>query len=232
LLDFINKYYIQLTGIYQKWYQPGQLFDAPSLFLITDKPMPILSSKYDSKACNYSYEVVMCDESGFNTQQTPVYPLKMKSDERVALVKSKMRPVVILSQAADCWKDKTRQGDDCFLVAPIYSFGGGQEKIGYSADFAERVKSYVYNTFFYLPESASPFFKESFIRFDRIQVIHKPWLLHKTLKLEVDVLDCLYAWLYCYLVWGVVKKINDLPPMCSFILEYREEKMKALGLIS
>jgi hypothetical protein len=231
LIDLINKYYLQLSGIYQKWYQPGQLFDAPSLYLITDKPMPVLSAKYDAKANNYSYEIVTCDASGFNTPQVPIQTLKVKSDERVTLVRCKMRPVIVLSQAADCWKDGKHQGDDCFLVAPVYSFTGGQARIGYSPDFVERVKSYVYNTFFYLPGSSSPFFKEGFVRFDRIQVVHKPWLQHKTVKLEGEVLECLYAWLYCYLVWGAIKNVIDLPPMCTLMLDYRDEKMKALGLV-
>jgi hypothetical protein len=231
-LDIISKYYLKLSGIYTQWYQPGQFFDAPALQLISDKPMPVLAPKYDAKTNNYSYNVTTCDTNNFNLPQISIYPLKTKSDERVALVKCKMRPVVVLSQAVDCWKDKTRRSEDCFLVAPVYSFNGGtQGKVSYSLDFIERVKSYVYNTFFYLPESTSPFIREGFIRFDRIQVIHKPWLEHKTVKLEAEVIDCLYAWLYCYLAWGVVKRKDDLPPLCNLILEYRDAKMKTLGLL-
>jgi len=231
LLDLIDKYYLSLSGIYQQWYQPGQIFNAPSLFLVSDKPMPVLSAKYNAVSNNYTYDITTCDASGFSSTQIPIHPLKVKSDERVALVKCKMRPVIILSQAVDCWKDKSRQNDDCFVIAPIYSFGGAPAKVAYSSHFIERVKSYVYNTFFYLPDSSSPFFNEGFIRFDRIQVIHKHWLQHRTIKLEAEVLDCLYAWLYCYLVWGVIKKTGDLPPMCSLILEYREAKMRAMHLI-
>ncbi|MBA7628549.1 hypothetical protein ES703_36037 [subsurface metagenome] len=218
MIDLVSPYYETLSGIYRKWYQPGQFFEAPALFLIEEKPMPVLSANYDSKNNTYSYGVTMADAASFKEEQMPIYPMRVKSRERVALVKCKMRPVIVISRVADSWRDKRRKSDECFLVAPIYSFEGNSEKVSYSPAFIERVKAYTYNTFFYLPASSAPFVKESFVRFDRIQVIHKSWLEHKPLKVTS-----------CYLVWDP-SVAATLTKMCDLILDYREEKMKALGI--
>jgi len=229
LIELVSTYYQALSGMYRQWYQPGQFFEAPALFLISEKPMPVLSAKYDPRTNTYSYAVEMTDAEGFKEEQMPVQPLELRSNERLALVKCKMRPVIIVSRAADSWKDKQRRSDECFLVAPVYSFEGDTEKVVYSPTFIERVKAYAYNTFFYLPPSTNPFVKESFARFDRIQVIHKSWLQHKPIKMTLDALECLQAWLYCYLTWDP-SEAAAVSKMCDLVLEYREEKLKALGI--
>ena len=229
MIELVSTYYQALSGMYRQWYQPGQFFEAPALFLISEKPMPVLSAKYDPRTNTYSYAVEMTDAEGFKEEQMPVQPLELRSNERLALVKCKMRPVIIVSRAADSWKDKQRRSDECFLVAPVYSFEGDTEKVVYSPTFIERVKAYAYNTFFYLPPSTNPFVKESFARFDRIQVIHKSWLQHKPIKMTLDALECLQAWLYCYLTWDP-SEAAAVSKMCDLVLEYREEKLKALGI--
>jgi hypothetical protein len=229
LIDLVPTYYQALSGIYRQWYQPGQFFEAPALFLISEKPMPILSAKYDPRSNTYTYGVDMADAEAFKEEQMPVHPLGLRSNERITLVKCKMRPVIIISRAADSWKDKQRRSDECFLVAPVYSFEGDSEKVSYSSAFIERVKAYAYNTFFYLPPSTNPFVKESFARFDRIQVIHKSWLRHRPIKITPDAFECLQAWLYCYLTWDP-SAAAATSKMCDLVLEYREEKLKALGI--
>jgi hypothetical protein len=72
--------------------------------------------------------------------------------------------------------------------------------------------------------------KESFVRFDRIQVIHKSWLEHRPIKLTSEALECLQTWLYCYLVWDP-STAAAVSKMCDLVLEYREEKLKVLGLV-
>lgn len=230
MIDLVPQYYQPLSGMFRQWYQPGQFFEAPALFLISEKPMPILSAKYDPRSNTYSYGVEMAGAEAFKEDRVPVYPMQLKSDERVALVKCKMRPVILLSRAADSWKDKQRRSDECFIVVPLYTFEGTGEKVSYSPTFIERVKAYAYNTFFYLPPSSSPMVKESFVRFDRIQVVHKSWLEHRPVKLTPEALECLQAWLYCYLVWDP-SAAAAVSKMCDLVLEYREEKLKVLGLV-
>jgi hypothetical protein len=230
MIDLVPQYYTKLTGMYRQWYQPGQFFEAPSLFLIDKNPMHILSAKYDSKSNTYSYGIIKEDHHSFKQQIMPIQPLGIKSNERIALVGCKMRPVIIISKSADCWNYGKKTNDECFLVAPVYSLEENDGSKKYPTEFIEKIKAYAYNTFFYLPKSLSPYVRESYVRFDRIQSIHKSWLQHEPNKLTPEAMECLLAWLYCYLIWDS-SEIATLSKICELVLEYRAEKLKVLGLI-
>ena len=229
MIDLISasEYYekVVLDGTLAKqFFVPGQFFMAPSLYLIENNPLHELKPHYKPATQNYEYKISMAGRSEFQEIREPCYELKLRAKERAVIVPCKMRPVVLLSQYTERWKYGTRQSASCFLVAPIYSFEGDEEKTPYPAEFIERTKAYVYNTFFYLPACASPYFKEGFVRFDRTQVVHINWLEHMRLKLSPDSLECLLSWLWFYL-GADLYKTNPL------LFDYREAKMKAMGLI-
>ena len=102
------------------------------------------------------------------------------------------------------------------MVAPIYSFGGGDTKLSYSRSFIERVKAYEYWQFFYLPALASARIREGFVSLDRIQAVHKRLLEHIPLILSDDVQDLLQSWTRVYLGENV-EDVNDL------LADYRKE---------
>ena len=79
------------------------------------------------------------------------HTLGIRSDERALVVGAKRRPVILLSKAAATWSDGHRRNDDCYLVAPVYSFSGDETRASYSAPFIDRVKGYMYWQLFYLP---------------------------------------------------------------------------------
>jgi hypothetical protein len=228
MIDLIRptEYYKKINidaPLAQKFFEPGQFFMSPSLFLIEDNPLLELKPKYNKATLTYQYNISRASRAEFDETREPCYDLKLRAKERALIVPGKMRPVVLISQYPEQWKYGVRQSSSCFLVAPIYSFEGDDGKTAYPPEFIERVKAYVYNTFFYLPTSTSPFFKEGFARFDRIQAIHKNWLQHMRIKLESDPLECMLSWLWYYL--GA-----DLYKTHSLLFEYREAKMKAMGL--
>lgn len=86
----------------------------------------------------------MRQESEFDNTQEPNRTLGIRSDERAIIVGAKRRPVILISRVASGWRDGSRRADDCYLVAPVYSFGRDDTRLYYSPDFIERVKGYVY----------------------------------------------------------------------------------------
>ena len=70
----------------------------------------------------------------------------------------------------------------------------------YSQPFIDRVKAYVYNQLFYIPPDTQYGLQESFVRFDRLQVVHERWLVPRNVVLDTDFLDALQSWLQPILV--------------------------------
>jgi len=202
-------------------YQPGQFFWAPALFLFGKKPVHLVKGRYNRATEQLDYRIEQMTDTEFQRPDEPIVPLGIQSDQRAAIVGCKLRPVILLSQHPEKWKDGRRSYDDAYLVAPVYSFRGDNGKESYSPVFIERVKAFVYNTFFYLPSSASPQFLEGFVRFDRLQVIHREQLRHMAAMLTDDALWLLQTWLWCFL-GAELDKVNDV------LFDYRESAIEAL----
>jgi hypothetical protein len=132
-----------------------------------------------------------------------------------------------MSRSVVEWTDSRRRHDECFLIAPVYSFGSDETELAYSQTFIERVKGYVYWQLFYLPAVSGSQIREGFVRLDRIQVVHKDLLEHMPVMLSDDTRLLLRDWIRVYL-GEEVDAVNDL------LFEYREEaiaNLKASGLI-
>jgi hypothetical protein len=218
-----DQYYERLRAgpVLEQMYQPGQFFWAPALFLFGRKPVHLLKGRYNRATGQWEYRIEQMSDVEFQRPEEPIIPLGIESDQRATILGCKLRPVILLSSHPVKWKDGRRTHDDAYLVAPVYSFGDGDGKQPYSPVFIERVKAFVYNTFFYLPRSTSPQFTEGFVRFDRIQVIHREQLRHMAAMLTDDALWLLQTWLWCFL-GAELGKINNV------LFDYREEAIQAL----
>lgn len=218
-----NQYYTKLRAgpVLEQMYQPGQFFWAPTLFLFGKKPVHLVKARYNRTTGQWDYRIEQMSDTEFQRPEEPIVPLGIESDQRAAIIGCKLRPVVLLSQHPEKWKDGKRTHDDAYLVAPVYSLLGGDGKQAYSPAFIERVKAFVYNTFFYIPPSTSPQFSEGFVRFDKIQTIHKDQLRHMAAMLTEDALWLLQTWLWCFL-GAELDRVNDV------LFDYREEAILAL----
>ena len=232
-----DDFYTLAAGpIAQHLYEPGQFFDAPATYLLDQRPMYIVRARYNEGTGDHNYWVTQADLDSFKERHEPVKTLNLRSSDRGAIVGCKIRPVVLVSAATDRWSYGARSHDECYVVAPVYSFAGADEKDPYPEDFIRRVQAYAYNTYFYLPERASaPRFDEGFVRFDRLQVVHKKWLLHKKLSLGVEATECMLVWLSLYIANSVSSpmcgediRANCLPKLAKFIMEYRADRMRRL----
>lgn len=205
----------------EQLYQPGQFFWAPALFLFGEKPVYLIKGKYIKATREIDYRIETMQDDEFSHIEEPIITMKVESDERAAIVRCKLRPVILLSTHPDKWRDGYRTYDEAYLIAPVYSFQGNGGKTDYSPVFIERIKAFVYNTFFYLPPSRSPSFSEGFIHLDRIQVIHKDQLRHMPVMLGEDALWLLQSWLYHY-SGGNLAEVNEV------LNDYRAEAIKVL----
>lgn len=237
MYDLLNSYYEVKTGVLaEKMYAIGQVFDAPASYPIDHNPMHILRGKYNPSKSDYDLELATADRDAFRTEEQPIHPLKLRSNERAAIVRCKFRPVILLSNATDESEPSRRHGE-AFLVAPVYGFSGDDGKTPYPQEFMDRVKAYAYNAFFYLPDNGKPFFSEGFVRFDRIQVVHKNWLTRRTICLNPEAVECLQSWLGLYIANELTNvgcaahnSVRCLPGCARLVLEYREMKLEELGL--
>ena len=135
---------------------------------------------------------------------------------------AKRRPVILLSKTASRWSDGRRRSDDCYLVAPVYSFGGDETRASYSPVFIERVKGYMYWQLFYLPAGANRRIREGFVRLDRIQAIHRDLMRQMPVMLGENAMGVLRDWLRVYLD-------EDLYTVNDLLFDYREDAVRQLS---
>ena len=147
---------------------------------------------------------------------TPLKRPELRSDEALAVVGCKYRPVIVVSQAVDAWDAGRQRSRNCYLVAPLY------KAANYGPGFVARVRAYEYNTLFYLPENTARGMLQSFVRFDKLQVVCadllQTWPNSPTVLTE-DAMYCLWAWM-CYYQRGVVD---------ALLAEYRREALAGLA---
>lgn len=237
MYDLVKPFFVTVSGtLLQQMYEAGQICLAPALYLIDKNPMHVLHSKYVKATAEHEHTLAWAGPINFNSMHEPDPILGTRSDEQAAVVRCKMRPVILLSPANDPWQDSRRRSDDCYLVAPVYRFGGDESKEAYTAEFVQRVQAYAYNTLFYLPANDKPNFLEGFVRFDRLQVVHRSWLTQRPIRLSEQALECLEAWLSVYVcpematLWCKDVGFHCMPNWLRFILDYRENMMKELGV--
>ena len=218
------EYYTSLnTGsVLHQLYGTGQFFWAPSMFLLDNHNRYRVRNTY-SEMGGERYDVEPADLTTEFDQPGGISPtLGIRSDERALVTGAKRRPVILLSRTASRWSDGRRRSDDCYLVVPVYSFGGDETRASYSPAFIERVKGYVYWQLFYLPPGANGRIREGFVRLDRIQAIHSELMRQMPVMLSEDAMGVLRDWVRVYLG-------EDLYTVNDLLFDYREDAVRQLS---
>ncbi len=219
-----EEYYSTLGrgNILNQLYQIGQFFRAPSLFLLDNNRRQAVKSTY-SETAGEQFRLDPVDlRTEFNQPGNISHPLGIRTDERALVVGAKRRPVIILSLEASRWSDDTRRSDDCFLVAPVYSFEGDDTKLSYSRTFIERVKAYMYRQLFYLPPGGNGRIRESFVRLDRIHAVHRELLEHMQVMLSDDGMGILRDWIRVYMG-------EDLQVVNDVLFDYQRDAVRQMS---
>ena len=181
----------------------------------------MLRSDYIQSRGVYEYRVEPIQQREFDSTGTPNHELGIHSGERAAIVRAKRRPVILISLVGTGRADSIRTQDECYLVAPVYSFSGDETRLSYSQAFIERVKAYEYWHLFYLPAHTPARIRESFIRLDRIQAIHKGLLEQMPVMLSDDVQDLFQSWTRVFLG-------EELDAVDDMLSAYRQESIAGL----
>ncbi len=119
------------------------------------------------------------DFKGSKDRALPIKYLSLESTEELLAQKAKRRPAIIISKGLDIYPDilkmlkqrgqKHLQEDSLFLI-PCYSVETRDDRRGFPAEMAVRIRCLLYRQFFPLP-ACSPLTNESIARLDRIQVV-------------------------------------------------------------
>ncbi len=218
------EYYTSLnTGpVLDQLYGTGQFFWAPSMFLLDNHNRYRVRNTYSERS-GERYELEPADlRTEFDQPGEISHTLGIRSDERALVTGAKRRPVILLSKTASRWSDGHRRSDDCYLMAPVYSFGGDETRASYSPAFIERVKGYIYWQLFYLPPGANGRIREGFVRLDRIQAIHSDLMRHMPVMLGENAMGVLRDWVRVYLG-------EDLYTVNDLLFDYREDAVRQLS---
>ena len=219
-----SEYYTSLnTGpVLNQLYGTGQFFWAPSMFLLDNRNRYRVRNTYSERG-GEGYQLEPADlTTEFDQHGEISHTLGIRSDERALVTGAKRRPVILLSRTASRWSDGSRRSDDCYLVAPVYSFGGDETRVSYSPEFIERVKGYMYWQLFYLPPGANGRIREGFVRLDRIQAVHRGLMRHMPVMLGESVMGVLRDWVRVYLG-------EDLYTVNDLLFDYREDAIRQLS---
>ncbi|MDE2993870.1 MAG: hypothetical protein OXU67_08320 [Chloroflexota bacterium] len=226
MIELLDRFYARRPSpLAHSQCEPGRICDTAAVYLDHGAHIPVLETQYDSAKMVRSYSIRHVGPQYLRQRQGiyPVYEIGQRSDEVVIVRRHKWRPAIVVSSPCDVWQAHPRQHDECFVVAPLYSFGARVEKQPYPQTFIDRVKAYAYNQLFYMPPDTRYGIQESFVRFDRLQVVHQRWLVPRNVVLDADFLDTLQSWLQAYL-GGDLAALNDVLSL------YRQEKLSALGI--
>ena len=102
-----------------QFYQIGQFFRAPSLFLLDNSRRQAVKGTY-SESAGDQFRLDPVDlHTEFNQPGEISHPLGIRTDERALVIGAKRRPVIVLSQATAKWSDGRRRQEDSYLVAPV-----------------------------------------------------------------------------------------------------------------
>jgi hypothetical protein len=131
--------------------------------------------------------------------------------EFLGVFKSKMRPVLVLSNPSTTYSDRAWRGGEYFLVAPIRSLRNEYTN-EYKSDhnFVWNTITYQYSSLFYLPAGGEYEIKESVLHFDHITTLHRSWFLKpRKVKMTNEAMICVDAWLRNYIYGKVPKGFYD-----------------------
>jgi len=194
----------------------GAIFEAPILYV--DSKMNLLKVQYVDPQHQKPpmLQLGEVDDKSFN--HPPVREIGLRDNEELAALKCKRRPVVIFSRSVERWRlpGIERQIDTCFCL-PLYGLKD------YDREFVVSLRAFKYESAFYLPAEKSLGMAESFIRFDRGQIVHchhiKRW--RPPLRLHEDALLVLQEW-FRYYTTGVAE---------DWVLQYQKAEMEKLQQI-
>lgn len=207
-------YYEHPGRDYAKRYERGQFYWAPFLYIPTGRQI----DRYKK-----DLPITRMDIQTFNPEYERPDPASgTESDEFLAILKFKLRPVIIVSTPATPWEAYGKKAGNYYTVVPIYTTKHpitGRHK--YPLEFVKGAIAYQYNSVFYLPASDDFYVEEAIVRLDMLCALHRSWFVRpRPVCLTDDALSLLSGWLHYYLTGRINKRLyEDLQVFCELLAE-------------
>ena len=218
----------------QPFYQRGAIVWVPCAFLM-EKFVRLKAEHYNPANQHHDYytarvfppDAILRQEQGL-FHHLPGADQLLQKNEEFAVTRYKLRKAVICSTeisarlfSAEELRKLRVWFQDGFVVLPIYTLEDEQKNPKHPASFIARLKAYGYPQFFHLPRAEEFGMRESAMRFDRVQVVSKPYMKAAQVRLTDDVMLLVEEWLRFYL-FGELDEENGL------IALYRKEALAEL----
>ena len=232
---FIDHYYRDPSAG-QPYYQRGAIVWLPSSFLM-DSFFRLTPDHYNpAKKAPDFYTAKKFEPADLHKRvaglfhHAPVYDQELGLNEEFVIQRMKLRKGVIFSAAIEAPNllpaDKKRVPahwyHDCFVVLPIYTLEDAKKNPKFPARFIEYIKAYAYPQMFHLKEDYGKGMRQSAIRFDRMQIVHKQYLQAANVWLSEDILYALDEWFRFY-VFG------ELDEQSGLVAQYRKTMLAKLA---
>ena len=201
----VNQYYKATSEGDAKRFQRGQLCLGAGFYLPDKHTVLELKDYHPEDERLNRYAVLHNPPSTTLFNHTPVKEINLQNNEELLVIKAKMRPLLVISQAPIEWKPGSSRLRECaYVCLPFHSFHEED-----SLDFRARVQALEYPWWIYFPEDKPLRRAEGFIRLDRIQVIAKQLLKPLPVAITEDALFFVSEWLRYYVTGEIDKMFLD-----------------------
>lgn len=152
---------------YRREVRQGCIYKAPIFYIQTE--MVVARPLYNGEPDHVlPADIVAAPRDLFRHRAYP--QLRLAADEEFVIVKTKQRPVIVLSA------NEVNAHSDSVLVVPLYSAAN------YRPEFVQRVQEREYPGFVYLATDANLGRKAAIVRFDHLQSVAQSLLIPKPLS--------------------------------------------------
>lgn len=180
--QYIDTFYKSLPeDSFRKEIVLGQICWIPVLH-INRTPMLLEADRIDPKEVYITkFKIRRLQETDFRKKEKlPIKSIHLRLTEELIVHKAKKRPAIAVcnsftheSEIALLLESINREHlqDKCVLFIPIYSIETKEHKGGFPPEMVARIKSLMYNQFFYCPTFNPEGFNGGIARLDRPQII-------------------------------------------------------------
>ncbi|OIN95909.1 hypothetical protein AUJ66_07965 [Candidatus Desantisbacteria bacterium CG1_02_38_46] len=187
-----DKFFQEIGEDFRHTFLRGQFFWVPVSYCL-EKLFLWRPSDYDeSKTSAREFIMVPAGTDAFN-RNMPLHTPQLETNEEFIVVKSKKRPVILISPPLQDIKINEVRGGGKInrrlcIIAPLYSVENKEGKTKFPIEFIEKVRCLEYPQFFFIPACAGGI-KNSFCRLDSIQACFWSHLEPCDLRLKDYVLQ-------------------------------------------
>jgi len=238
ITQILDPFYISLPSeTFRKVPSVGQFCWVPVPHL---DPIPrILDIERADPTEHYATKFSIRNMQNKDFRKKPRLPIKMLSlreTEELIICRTKKRPGIIISADFTIFDDVSQElrrlgrrhlQEDNIIIVPLYEAETVEHKGGFPPIMAARIRTLMYNQFFFCPKTDLGLINDSIARLDRIQVIKPiyPTYEPKQFALSLETLPILMEMLRS--LFGA-EEGKDLRALRQLLIEFLPDEAKII----